>query len=329
MLDSYKCAICLETMTKPATTLCGHNFCLEKCLKPAMRFNNSCPMCREPVPRAPLVNTVLQEAIENATSVPKTADIPKCGECYAVNSTKYCTVCKLCLCDQCSSRIHELNSFQSHRIVHVAERSSVTPTKCQKHNTKDLEYFCNACQKAVCVDCCVFEKHFSHTEDLIPIQDARSCLEQKIASLDSVLNSSTNQTLTKSRKAFESFRASINRAHSTNLDYVSRIRNASLKRAKQLSSGQRVSLEPINTSEFKKSLKESIDRCRVVFQDWEQSVMRSYDDISNLYQKQLSGNGTAASSIAPKSKIMTPGNSRRIGVANPSRASQMHGILRR
>jgi hypothetical protein len=58
---SLQCAVCLSELTEPATTRCGHTFCVH-CLPPTLR---ACPLCRDPldVTRAPKVNVTLRIAV--------------------------------------------------------------------------------------------------------------------------------------------------------------------------------------------------------------------------------------------------------------------------
>jgi hypothetical protein len=43
--EHQDCPICLETMSQPARTSCGHEFCSE-CIAKVFEFSNRCPMCR-------------------------------------------------------------------------------------------------------------------------------------------------------------------------------------------------------------------------------------------------------------------------------------------
>jgi hypothetical protein len=80
--DSIKCPICIGTIVKPVTLLCGHTFCKECEQKSGQTVhanrnandgdgpNNNevfkmCPLCRFPYSGEPQVNIVLNEMLKN------------------------------------------------------------------------------------------------------------------------------------------------------------------------------------------------------------------------------------------------------------------------
>ena len=42
-----KCAICLDTLKNARTLKCKHVFCTS-CVKRALKYDNRCPVCKEP-----------------------------------------------------------------------------------------------------------------------------------------------------------------------------------------------------------------------------------------------------------------------------------------
>ena len=44
----YECQICVDLLTEPTTTSCGHTFC-KICLIRYLKINLNCPMCRKPI----------------------------------------------------------------------------------------------------------------------------------------------------------------------------------------------------------------------------------------------------------------------------------------
>ena len=60
---ALQCGVCLEVMTKPVSTPCGHNFCAN-CLRHAMICAPRCPLCREQLHGMVFrVNHMLQDMI--------------------------------------------------------------------------------------------------------------------------------------------------------------------------------------------------------------------------------------------------------------------------
>lgn len=43
---TLKCSICLDSITKLASTTCGHVFCID-CIKQAVRTARKCPLCKK------------------------------------------------------------------------------------------------------------------------------------------------------------------------------------------------------------------------------------------------------------------------------------------
>ena len=74
----FDCAICMDSMTDPITTPCGHNFC-KNCISQHITTNSrygggvSCPSCRSPIQSSIValrVNTVLRDMIQRITTLP-------------------------------------------------------------------------------------------------------------------------------------------------------------------------------------------------------------------------------------------------------------------
>ncbi|KAK2899976.1 hypothetical protein Q8A73_013105 [Channa argus] len=59
-----KCTICMDTFENPVTTVCGHSFC-QKCLDTTFEYNDrACPLCKKHLSRAPEVNIVLRDIVQ-------------------------------------------------------------------------------------------------------------------------------------------------------------------------------------------------------------------------------------------------------------------------
>jgi T5orf172 domain/Ring finger domain len=66
--EHQDCPICLEAMSEPARTTCGHEFCSE-CIAKVFEISNSCPMCRTELvtgeaPRAAAAEIPMQNAAQ-------------------------------------------------------------------------------------------------------------------------------------------------------------------------------------------------------------------------------------------------------------------------
>eukprot|EP01091_Cochliopodium_minus_P010658 TRINITY_DN2870_c0_g1_i1.p1 TRINITY_DN2870_c0_g1~~TRINITY_DN2870_c0_g1_i1.p1 ORF type:complete len:131 (-),score=13.65 TRINITY_DN2870_c0_g1_i1:68-460(-) len=47
-ISDLECSICMETLYKPATLVCGHSFCLH-CVNQILKISDRCPICRNPI----------------------------------------------------------------------------------------------------------------------------------------------------------------------------------------------------------------------------------------------------------------------------------------
>ncbi|RRT45255.1 hypothetical protein B296_00038160 [Ensete ventricosum] len=41
----FTCPVCMDALVEPASTICGHIFCL-KCIKVSVQAQKKCPTCR-------------------------------------------------------------------------------------------------------------------------------------------------------------------------------------------------------------------------------------------------------------------------------------------
>ena len=114
-----------------------------------------------------LVNKlILNYKLENATEL-------RCEECDEDDSVVvFCTDCKLFLCHFCKESHKYSKSHCSHNLIPLTElrsnkdliqSKSKFPT-CQEHDL-ELEYYCETCEKLVCVQCT--GEHGDHKYDVV------------------------------------------------------------------------------------------------------------------------------------------------------------------
>ena len=183
--EQLTCPICLEHYTDPKLLQCFHVFC-EKCLKPLARQTQQgqvveCPNCRQPtslpqkgVPGlqgAFLIHHLfdIQDILKKVTAPADT----KCVKCEKREPTCYCRTCGF-LCDSCKKPHVEWKEFSSHKIVSIdkltEDVTNLVPLvqkvlQCSDHTDKQLDLFCETCEKMICRDCIV-KVHRDHQYDL-------------------------------------------------------------------------------------------------------------------------------------------------------------------
>ena len=57
---NWICSICADLLQTPEETKCGHIYC-NSCLRKSQEFNNNCPICREPIHKETIRNSLIIE----------------------------------------------------------------------------------------------------------------------------------------------------------------------------------------------------------------------------------------------------------------------------
>uniref|UniRef100_A0A8C5GRX4 Uncharacterized protein n=1 Tax=Gouania willdenowi TaxID=441366 RepID=A0A8C5GRX4_GOUWI len=168
----FLCSICLEVLTDPVTTPCGHNFC-KTCI--STHWNTSttsrCPVCNQVFSTKPQlkVNIMMREMVSQFTreSEKKAAapgEVP-CDVCTGtkVKALKSCLDCGVSYCETHLEPHLTASGLRRHQLVQPVENLEFM--MCTKHS-KPLELFCQSDQTRVCLMCSVLE-HRSH--QLVPL----------------------------------------------------------------------------------------------------------------------------------------------------------------
>ena len=185
--EEVSCSVCMSKYTDPKQLPCLHSFCLH-CLNGIQRTSGrrnkiACPECRQEfnvpdngnlaaLPTNFRINSLLDVlAIKecNTTGV-------KCGNCdKRSKESHYCFQCCEFWCGECitfhngmkANKDHyalALEDFQDHDFENILKR----PTFCAipGHEKKEIEFFCNICEVAIC-NACALTNHDGHGKILL------------------------------------------------------------------------------------------------------------------------------------------------------------------
>nr|XP_046208287.1 tripartite motif-containing protein 16-like isoform X2 [Oncorhynchus gorbuscha] len=177
--DQFCCSVCLELLTEPVTTACGHSYCricIEDCWdNNVLRGVYSCPQCRETFTPRPTLrkNNMLAEVVEELKKTGLQA-APSPALCYAGPGDVACDVCTgtrkqkalmsclACLASYCENHLqphYESPTFMKHKLVN-ATAAQLQETICSHHD-KLLEVYCRTDQQCICYQC-VMDEHKGH-----------------------------------------------------------------------------------------------------------------------------------------------------------------------
>ena len=120
----------------------------------------------------------------------------KCDECGDDNDpvVALCVDCELYLCQDCNkphSKKNKTHDIVSLRLV-TGEETAGQPTRkvlyCPNHQKNELDYYCNTCDKIVCLYCTV-KDHVGHTHDIVEktASEHRNVLRKIITPVDEMI----------------------------------------------------------------------------------------------------------------------------------------------
>ncbi|KAL7880911.1 hypothetical protein SRHO_G00031650 [Serrasalmus rhombeus] len=168
--EEFKCCICLDVLTDPVSTPCGHNFCMaciEQCWTSAE--DNCCPLCKEKFSTKPelKVNTTLK-AVVHHFQMKKGGSKPTipCDVCSGqkMKGVKSCLDCRITFCETHLENHNTAPRIIKHKLMDPVE--NLEDYICQKHE-RPLELFCRDDQMYVC-QFCTETDHKTHST--VPIE---------------------------------------------------------------------------------------------------------------------------------------------------------------
>ena len=90
----------------------------------------------------------------------------KCDDCGKDDPVvALCVDCELYLCQDCNKYHSKKNS--QHNIVPLGDASSEKVLYCPGHRKNELDYYCETCDKLLCIYCATKKEHAEHTHELL------------------------------------------------------------------------------------------------------------------------------------------------------------------
>ncbi|XP_077989936.1 E3 ubiquitin-protein ligase TRIM45-like [Glandiceps talaboti] len=169
------CAICLEFYRQPKLLPCDHTFCCQ-CLETLVEKKGSlnCPVCNG---ECELVdgdvstlndNHVVNSLLEVIHSKQDEASVKKlkCEGCDENDASHFCCDCSQYFGESCVKVHKRMKSSSSHTVFTIEEYKELKRTKpssaqpkefCKVHPQNELKYYCDTCQKPICMECTIFD----------------------------------------------------------------------------------------------------------------------------------------------------------------------------
>ncbi|CAL8334598.1 unnamed protein product [Boreogadus saida] len=175
--ENVSCCICLDVLSSPVTTPCGHNFC-RTCITRHWdeQVCYKCPVCNKIFDTRPdlRINILLSEMVERfGTSVRvkeqpcvEQGEVP-CDVCTGtqLKAVKSCLVCLMSFCRTHLEPHQRVSVLKKHRLVEPMDR--LEDRLCKKHD-RLLELFCKNEQVYVCQFCSETDHKF---HPVVPLKE--------------------------------------------------------------------------------------------------------------------------------------------------------------
>ena len=197
--EEVSCSVCSDIFTDPKQLPCLHSFCLH-CLKQWHRTSHGrdtirCPKCQA-VSRIPesgdlkdLPTSFYLNGLIDVLAIKecKSSQV-RCGNCDKKSSeTSYCFQCCVFWCEECVIGHNIMRSNKDHRVLALKDFQDKDyedvlkrPVFCakQRHEKKELKYFCKNCETPVCQTCINLD-HSGHSFKHIEEEAERQKIEMK------------------------------------------------------------------------------------------------------------------------------------------------------
>ena len=182
--EQLTCSICYGQFINPKFLPCFHSFCLQ-CLEGVAselvegNFCLPCPTCKLPCPvldegLASLPPSFLVNSLSEVYGLMKKVSGDQqvsCDNCDKTITSHYCKQCSMFFCTECLNLHDKFKPHVTHETLNLDEVASSVyqlpqakpsaASNCIDHN-KPKERFCETCEKLICEDCTMQEKHKDH-----------------------------------------------------------------------------------------------------------------------------------------------------------------------
>ncbi|XP_070570505.1 tripartite motif-containing protein 2-like [Ptychodera flava] len=162
------CGICTEPYKNAKVLQCLHSFC-EPCLGKlaADCYAITCPICRRlhEVPDngvSGIDNNVFLNNLVEFFSKNVLTESENCGICLQGDPVKHCIECSMDICESCATTHQRIPATRTHRMLMMDDYVSAksvdpasvqAPLHCCEHPKYEIEFYCDTCEKAICVKC--------------------------------------------------------------------------------------------------------------------------------------------------------------------------------
>ncbi|XP_039907658.1 E3 ubiquitin-protein ligase TRIM39-like [Simochromis diagramma] len=215
--DQFQCSICLDILTDPVSTPCGHNFC-KNCISQHWDISETCqcPTCKKVFETRPelYINTFISEMVsqfrreaqQKVSSSSSEQQAAKPGEvpCDICTETKLKALksCLVCLASYCQTHLEPhltASRLKRHQLIDPEE--NLEGWMCMKHD-KPLELFCKTDQTCICMLCSVIDHR---THEFVPLREEYEGKKAKLGKTETEIQ----QMITKRQLKIQEIKESV------------------------------------------------------------------------------------------------------------------------